>query len=158
MTSWLRQNKKDSRKLTPMELIFNFMSYLHSGDKDTSKLTNMLSSNFKSSNINSKGDKYNQYDVSSYVEFFQKYYRELRTYQKFNLNDMTIKYDAGNKKYKVDIKGTMMLFDNEFNYWRLMEIYDQYYITIDTKLPQILITNIDSQIDAKFIKYVFDET
>ena len=86
MTSWLRQSKKDTRQTTPMETVLDFFTYLHSGDKDASKLVPLLDTNLSSNNVNTKGDKYSLYGVQSYIDFFKKYYHECRNYHKFEFN------------------------------------------------------------------------
>lgn len=135
------------------------MTYLHSGDKDTTKLTRLLCDNtdFMSTNINTKGDKYEFNSVKFYIDFFQTYYHKLRNYEKFELKDLNIKPN-GKNKYDIKVTGKMIMFDNLFNYWKLMEIDDLYTITIGYKNNEsiYLIKSINSNTNAKFIRFEFD--
>ena len=157
MTSWLRQNKKDTRQTTPMETVLDFFTYLCSGDKDTSKLILLLDTNLSSTNINTKGDIYSVYGIQSYVNFFKKYYHECRNYHKFDLHQLNITpvFDAKNI-YNIHIKGDMTVLDSQFGYWKVIELNDKYTIELIKIDIKYKIKNITSNADGNFIKFVFD--
>lgn len=157
MTSWLRQSKKD-KHITPLGVIFDLFTYIHSGDKDTAKLSHLLhDTHFESDYTNTINDKFRYNGTSSFIEFFKKYYHDIRNYQDFELKSFNI-IPVSNTTFNVNVLGQMVIFDDQFGFWKLIDLSDKYTIDIANKNGKSVIKKITLVSNGKFIRFVFERS
>lgn len=168
MTSWLRSKREPIKPIVPtylfstgLDLVCSFIGYVHSVKCDTELLNHMIHRNSLFITINTWNDKYEFNNRQHYLQFFQKYYRELREYKWADINEINIKetkHEKNKSTFDVNVKGLIHVKDKRFNYYKLCQLSEKFTITVAEKPNgEWIIINLCSTSSVMFIKYDFEK-
>jgi hypothetical protein len=147
--SWLRT--KEVKKPNNIEIVYNFIGFVYSGDEDLTKLSKFLSKNIQTDTTDTNNSKANHNSLREYTDFFGIYHRKSRNYiDNFTLNETNIRFDK--EKFYINTIGKIKIFDGKFGFYKLMNFTEQFILSLDENNNILKLENISN---LRFLKFVF---